>query len=104
MVTKRGSSPTPISAILAFASAVTSKTETELLSGLTTHTERSSGLIAIGPEEVLGCSAFFGLATAVAARRVNNQIAEGLRNSRWVVEIRGCDCADRENNFITFPF
>src|SRR5262245_33000041 len=48
MATHHGSLPTAISAIFRFTSNATLKTETESLSGLTLHTNRSSLVIAIG--------------------------------------------------------
>src|SRR2546428_4012279 len=75
MATHRGSSPTRISAIFVFRSPPTSSTETELLSGLTTQTKRSSWVMAIGLEEVGNRSLWGASPEGVSTQRVPTSAA-----------------------------
>src|SRR5882724_3941712 len=87
---KRGSSPTAISATFRFSSPKTAMTETELLSGFTTQTNRSSLVMAIGLDEGGKAFELFGSAFAIAenatAHRATAARLRGPLRDTWFIE------------------
>src|ERR1051326_8925616 len=95
-----GSSTTSISAIFVLASPPTSMTETELLSGLTTQTDRSSLVKAMGPEEVGGASSCARTA-ARPTQKTARQSCEVWNSALWLRE-RGERRRERECMCVAF--
>src|SRR5439155_13962161 len=74
IATDEGSSPTGTSASFVLASPPTAITETELLSGLTTQTNWSSLVMAMGPEAVACAAARFALKPKPKTRPMVNTV------------------------------